>query len=130
MFVVPFFQRQRQVAGYVILQRVSRGATRRVSRLVTSGAVSEELLRAADREADLLAHPYIGLEHVQLARLGLNGRAVDRDVLRQQMRIAVTKRWWQIRGPRSALRPAGVEETEAAHHAAEQEEHGRGPQVS
>lgn len=101
-----------------------------VSSLVTSGAASEELLRAADREADLLAHPYIGLEHVQLARLGLNGRTVERDVLRQQMRIGVTKRWWQIRSPRSALRAAGVEETEAARHAAEREEHGRGPQVS
>ncbi len=36
---------------------VSRGPTRRVRRLIESGAVRPELLRAAEHEADLLAHP-------------------------------------------------------------------------
>lgn len=44
---------------------MSRGPTRRVQALIESDAVSPELLAAADHEADLLAHPYIGLEHLE-----------------------------------------------------------------
>lgn len=56
---------------------VSRGPTRRVQELIASGAVSNELLRAADHEADLLAHPYTGVEHLELARLRLTGRDAE-----------------------------------------------------
>ncbi len=45
---------------------MSRGPTRRVRRLQESGAVTADVLRAADHEADLLGHPYIGLEHLEL----------------------------------------------------------------
>ncbi len=38
---------------------------------MASGAVPNALLRAADHEADLLAHPYTGVEHLELARLRL-----------------------------------------------------------
>jgi hypothetical protein len=47
---------------------MSRGPTRHVRRLVEDGAVTPRLLAAADHEADLPAHPYIGVEHRELAR--------------------------------------------------------------
>jgi len=47
---------------------MSCGPTRRDRRLLASGAVSGQLLQAADHEVDLLAHPYIGLEHLDLGR--------------------------------------------------------------
>jgi hypothetical protein len=37
--------------------------------MLASGAVSDQLLQAADHEADLLGHPYIGVEHLELGRL-------------------------------------------------------------
>ena len=51
-----------------MLSAMSRGPTRRVRRMLASGAVSDQLLQAADHEADLLGHPYIG-EHLELGRL-------------------------------------------------------------
>jgi hypothetical protein len=41
------------------------------------------LLQGADHEADLLGHPYIGLEHLDLGLLHLAGRTTERDALRQ-----------------------------------------------
>ncbi len=35
----------------------------------------------ADREADLLEHPYIGVEHVELVRLRLAGKVTERQAL-------------------------------------------------
>ena len=64
---------------------MSRGPTRRVRRLLASDAVSGRLLQAADHEADLLGHPYIGLEHLALGRLHLAGLTTERDALRQRM---------------------------------------------
>ena len=52
-----------------MLSAMSRGPTRRVRRMLASGAVSDQLLQAADHEADLLGHPYIGVEHLELGRL-------------------------------------------------------------
>src|SRR5450631_821874 len=78
---------------------MSRGPTRRVHRLLGSGAVSGQLLQAADHEADLLGHPYIGLEHLDLGRLDLAGLTTERDALRQRMRGGVRRRWWRPRGP-------------------------------
>ena len=60
---------------------MSRGSTRRVSRLLASGARSPELLAAADHEADLPAHAYVRLEHLELARLRLTGREQERAAL-------------------------------------------------
>jgi hypothetical protein len=71
---------------------------------VASGAVSGQLLQAADHEANLLGHPYIGLEHLDLGRLNLAGLTTERDALRQRMRVGVTRRWWRPLGPNSALR--------------------------
>jgi len=103
---------------------MSRGPTRRVRDLVASGTVSNELLRAADHEADLLAHPYIGVEHLELARLRLAGRDADREALRQRTGVGVPRRWWRPRGRHSALRRPGLEQTEAARLAAEHAERG------
>jgi hypothetical protein len=47
---------------------MSRGPTRKVRRLIADGQVSVQVLTAADHEADLLAHPYIGMEHLQLSQ--------------------------------------------------------------
>jgi hypothetical protein len=38
------------------------------------GEVADQLRNAADHEADVLAHPYIGGEHLELARLRLAGQ--------------------------------------------------------
>jgi len=65
---------------------VSRDPTRRVQELIASGAVSNELW-AADHEADLLAHPYTGGEHLELARLRLTGRDAEREVLRRELGV-------------------------------------------
>ncbi|MDQ1751088.1 MAG: hypothetical protein QOE71_2144 [Pseudonocardiales bacterium] len=101
-----------------MLSTMSRGPTRRVRRLMDSGQVSDELLQAADREADLL-DPYIGAEHLELARLDLGGRTGDREALRLNMTMGVSRRWWRPRGPLSALRRRGVTETRAARQAAD-----------
>src|SRR5256885_3058475 len=93
---------------------MSRGPTRRVQALIESGAVSPELLAAADHEADLLAHPYIGPEHLELARLGLAGREQERAALLGQLTAGVRAPRWRPRGPRSALRRRGIARTEAA----------------
>jgi len=103
---------------------MSRGPIRRVRRLLASGAVSGQLLKAADHEADLLGHPYIGLEHLDLGRLHLAGLATARDALRQRMRVGVPRRLWRARGPNSALRRRGRDQTKAARLSAEREEHG------
>lgn len=101
---------------------MTRGPTRRVRRLHESGQLSEELLAAAAREADLLEHPYVGVEHLQLARLRLAGNDTEREALRRQLAVGVPQRWWRPRGPHSALRRRGIEETRAARRTAEQEE--------
>ncbi|WP_434004293.1 hypothetical protein [Candidatus Dormibacter sp.] len=103
---------------------MSRGPTRRVSRLVASGAISEALVRAAEHEADLLAQPYISLDHVQLARLRRDGLAAEYNALRGRLTADVPRRWWRPLGPRSALRRRGRQDTEAARLAAEHAERG------
>lgn len=114
--------RLRRGAHRFMLLIVSRGPTRRVEELIASGAVSNELLRAADHEADLLAHPYTGVENLELARLRLTGRDAERDTLRRELGVGVPTRWWRRRGRRSALRRRGLEQTEAARLAAERAE--------
>lgn len=81
-----------------ILSCVSRGPTRRVHRMMVDGEVPPALLRAAEHEADLLAHPYIGVEHVELARLRLAGRDTELGELRQRIPAGVRRRWWRPRG--------------------------------
>ncbi len=65
------------------MTRESRGPTRRVRQLIDAGLVPNELLAAASHEADLLAHPYVGLEHLELARLRLAGKPEERESLRR-----------------------------------------------
>jgi hypothetical protein len=101
---------------------MSRGPTRRVRRLLVSGAVSGRLLQATDYEADLLGHPYIGLEHLDLGRLHLAGLTTERDALRQRLRVGVPRRWWRPRGPNSPLRRRGRDQTKVARLAAERDE--------
>ena len=103
---------------------MSRGPTRRVRHLLASGTVSGQLLQAAEHEADLLGHPYIGLEHLALGRLHLAGRTTERDALRRRMRVGVARRWWRPRGPHSALRRQGRDQTKAARLSSERDEHG------
>ena len=101
---------------------MSRGPTHRVKRLIAQDEVSSELLVAADREADLLAHPYIGVEHLELARLGIAGQKAARERLRAQLTPGVPKRWWRPRGPGSALRRRGLAATRDAQRAAHRDE--------
>ena len=103
---------------------MSRGPTRRVRRLLVSGAVSSQLLEAADHEADLLGHPCIGLEHLDLGCLHLAGLKTERDALRQRMRVGFPRRWWRPRGPNSALRRRGRDQTKVARLSAERDERG------
>jgi hypothetical protein len=104
---------------------MSRGPTRRVRRLITDNAVSAELLGAADHEADLLAHPYIGLEHLHLAWLRLAGKYPEYEALRDQLVPGVRPRRWRPRGVSSALRRRGIGQTLAAQRRAERKESGR-----
>ncbi|MDQ6636818.1 MAG: hypothetical protein M3Y62_03415 [Candidatus Dormibacteraeota bacterium] len=91
---------------------------------MASGAISVALVRAAEHEADLLAHPYISLDHVQLARLRRDGLAAEYNALRGRLTADVPRRWWRPLGPRSALRRRGRQDTEAARLAAERAERG------
>jgi len=101
---------------------VSRGPSRRVRRLLDAGHLCNELLAMADREADLLEHPYIGVEHVELARLRLAGKVTERQALLNQLTTGVRRRWWRPLGPHSAFRRNGLAQTRAAHRAAEEDE--------
>ena len=74
--------------------------------------------RSADHEADLLAHPYVGVVHLELARLRLAGRAAARDELLGWLSSGVPRRWWRPRGPSSTLRRRGLAQTLAARDAA------------
>jgi hypothetical protein len=98
---------------------MSRRPTRRLGQLIDEAEVSSDLIRAADYEANLLGHPYVGLEHVQLARLRHAGAVSEPDRLHATLAGEVPHRWWQIRGRRSALRRAGRAQTDAARRAAE-----------
>jgi hypothetical protein len=77
---------------------MSRGPTRRVRRLIHAGLVSPGLLAAAEQEANLLAHPYVGVAHLKLARLRLAGKQEERDNFRRQLTRGVRRRWWRPRG--------------------------------
>jgi hypothetical protein len=95
-----------------------------VQRLIAAGEVPAKLLVAADHEADALEHPYIGVEHLELARLRLAGRLAERDALRATLPVGITgsTRWWRPRGPRSARRRPGILAAERARRAAQQAE--------
>lgn len=108
-------------------ESVGRGATRRVRRLLEAGHLSDELQVTADREADLLEHPYIGLEHVELARLRIDGKSMERQALLNRLTSGVPRRWWRPLGRPSVLRPDGLEQTRAARGAAEQDERDKRP---
>jgi hypothetical protein len=90
---------------------MSRGPTRRVKKLIDAGAVSRELLAAADHQADILARPYIAIEHLDLGRLSHEGGFAERDELRKTAVGGVRRRWWRPRGRRSALHKSGLQQT-------------------
>jgi hypothetical protein len=99
-----------------------------VQRLVRAGLVDRDLLAAADHEADLLAHPYIDLMHLELARLRLNGLDGERQALLARATPGVRQGRWRPRGPRSALRARGRAATRAAYLRAWVEEGRKGEQ--
>ena len=47
-----------------------------------AGLIPPDLLVAASHEADLLEHPYVGCEHLELARLRAEGRDSDYHALK------------------------------------------------
>jgi alkanesulfonate monooxygenase SsuD/methylene tetrahydromethanopterin reductase-like flavin-dependent oxidoreductase (luciferase family) len=101
---------------------VARGLTRRVQRQRDEGLVAVEILDAAEREADLLEHPYIGLEHLELARLRIAGRRTEYDALKSTLTAGVRRPWWHVRGRHSALRRAGLRATQLARQRAQADE--------
>ena len=98
---------------------MSRGPTRRVQRMIEAGLVAPEVLAAASHEADLLEHPYVGCEHLELARLRVEGRRADYKTLKQTLPFGLRRRWWRPRGRRSALRQQGLRATQNARLEAE-----------
>jgi hypothetical protein len=90
-----------------------------VQALVDAGLIPAELLWRAGREADLLEHPYIGHEHLELARMRAEGREAEYNDLRATVRVGLRRRWWRPLGRRSALRRRGLRETRDARRAAE-----------
>ena len=97
---------------------VSRGPTRRVRRILDRGEATAAEVARADVEADLLEHPYIGVEHVLLARLWIAARVAEREALLAILSPGVPRRWWRPRGSNSALRRRGVEEAREARRTA------------
>ncbi|MFI5590066.1 hypothetical protein ACIA5G_33815 [Amycolatopsis sp. NPDC051758] len=97
---------------------MSRGLTRRAARSLAAEPICPAVLAVADHEADLLGHPYIGAEHLELARLLLAGRHGELREYRERLVPGVPPRWWRPRGPHSALRRAGRDRTAAAQRAA------------
>src|SRR5450432_2915222 len=98
---------------------VSRGPTRRVRRLLERGDVTADEVVRADVEADLLEHPYLGIEHVLLARFWIAGLLAERQALLSTLSPGTPRRWWRPRGRNSALRRRGLEETRSARRTAE-----------
>lgn len=91
----------------VMLVGMCRGPTGLVQRLRTLGVVSDQLLQAAQHEADLLEHPVIGLEHLKLGCLTLQGRVAERDALRKRISVGAPRGWERVRGHRSVRRRRG-----------------------
>ena len=84
-----------------------------------AGLVAPDLVVAAGHEADLLEHPYIGCEHVKLARLRAEGRDAEYLRLKASLPIGLSRRWWRPRGRHSALRSQGLRATRNARRQAE-----------
>jgi hypothetical protein len=103
---------------------VSHGPTRRVRQLLRAGLVNGDLWQAADHEADLLAHPYVDLPHLELAKLRLAGMDQQRQEMVEQLSTGLARQPWRPRGPRSALRRHGVAQTRAAYLRARAQEDG------
>jgi hypothetical protein len=57
--------------------------------MVDVGLASPELLAAAGREADLLEHPYVGREHIELATFRANGQMDEYNALRSTLSVGI-----------------------------------------
>jgi hypothetical protein len=68
------------------------------------------------------AHPYIGVEDIELARPHLEGWADERAQLRAEFGVDTSRRWWRPRGVLSALRRLGLRQTRLAHDVARKRE--------
>ncbi len=101
---------------------MAHGVTRRVQRLIEQGLVSADVVRAAHHEADLHSHAYVGLEHVELARLALAGRVSELHVARRGIRPDMQRGRWRPLGRTSALRVAGIRDTQRRRQEAEKRE--------
>jgi hypothetical protein len=72
-----------------------------------------------------LEHPYLGIEHVLLARLWIAGLFAERKALLGTLSSGTPRRLWRPRGPNSALRRRGLAETRSARRNAEARDAGR-----
>ena len=90
--------------------------------LIARGDVRADELSAASVEADLLEHPYVGVEHVELARLKAAGRFAEREQLLHTLTPGVPRWRWRPLGRNSALRRRGLAETRAARFEAERDD--------
>ena len=93
--------------------------------MIDAGEIGSDLFAAAGHEADLLGHPYVGVEHVALAKVRSSGDATAYE-LRRKLARRISRPWWHVRGPRSALRRKGRAQAAAARQAAEALEAGGG----
>jgi hypothetical protein len=82
----------------------------------------EALMTEARHQADLLAHPYLGGEHVCLAAARLTDDRSTYEQLHAQLPRGLPKSQWRPRGLNSARRRHGVRETEEAQQKALQRE--------
>jgi hypothetical protein len=78
----------------------------------------EALMTEARHQADLLAHPYVGGEHVCLAAARLTDDRSTYEQLHAQLLRGLPKSRWRPRGLNSARRRHGVRETEEAQQKA------------
>lgn len=93
--------------------------------MLEQGLIGDECLVRAAHEADLLEHPYVGVEHLELARLRGDGQLAEYEALKRSLPLGVHRRWWRPRGPRSALRRAGLRDARDARRKAEEEDRKR-----
>jgi hypothetical protein len=78
-----------------------------LAEVLPDGVAREELITEARHQADLLAHPYVGPEHVQLAALRLSGRREDWARLHAALSPGLRNDGWRPRGALSAARRRG-----------------------
>jgi len=110
--VLPLTRRLRRVASNSttaadLLRDIGRGELS--DRLASAQVPIADLLAVAAHEAALVRHPYVGIEHVEVAAYRmLRESDLVAEGRRDLLGLKVSRhRWWRVRGRRSALRSAG-----------------------